>query len=250
VLIKEELIAIVSVFLFVLLLSMNTVLAHASTSTPPPSATTTGGEEQPKPGTIMIITFENGTTKAIRTDSTNLQAVTGGYFIADPSVKASQPLQSKTVSNTVVQQLVNVFVDVSIDEPPQLTSSKGCGEGFGYNVDDPNPICEPIDKIRQGPPLDMAFCAALGCPYNPPAETELPGENNNNNVATIPVTPTESPAVEPQPSSDPELYPGDGDQNGGENQNEDGDDGDDDGEGSTEEGEGDTSGGDESESEE
>lgn len=81
----------------------------------------------------MIITFENGTTKAIRSDSTNLQAVNGGYFIADSSVKASQPIQSKSVSNTVVQQLVSVFVDVRIDEPspPPPTSSDGCSEGLG-----------------------------------------------------------------------------------------------------------------------
>src|SRR5688500_6765294 len=47
-------------------------------------------------------------------------------------------------------------------------TSKGCGEGYGYYADDPNPICEPLDSIGQGPPPDQAFCAALGCPYNPP----------------------------------------------------------------------------------
>lgn len=48
------------------------------------------------------------------------------------------------------------------------TSSKGCGEGYGYYVDDPDPICEPLGKIGEGPPQDALFCAALGCPYNPP----------------------------------------------------------------------------------
>jgi hypothetical protein len=138
------------------LLTVNTILAYAT-------ATTT---EQPRPGTLIVITFENGTTKAIRSDSTDIQVVNGGYFISDSSVKASQPLQSKTVSNTVVQQLVGVFVDVRIDNPP--TTSKGCAEGWGYYVDNPSPICEPLDKIGEGPPPDMAFCAALGCPYNPP----------------------------------------------------------------------------------
>jgi hypothetical protein len=48
------------------------------------------------------------------------------------------------------------------------TSSKGCAEGWGYYVDDPDPVCEPLDKIGQGPSQDVGFCAALGCPYNPP----------------------------------------------------------------------------------
>jgi hypothetical protein len=210
-------------FFFVLLFEMSTILAYASTSPQAPATT----EGQPKPGIIMIITFENGTTKAIRSDSTNLQAVIGGYFITDPFVKASQPLPSKTVSNTVVQQLVSVFVDVSIDEPPpQLTSSKGCGAGWGYYIDDPNPICEPLDKIGEGPPPDMAFCAALGCPYNPPADSELPvldsEINDNNDFATTPVTPAEEPPVGPQPlQPEPEPGVGNGDQNtdeGGEDQ--------------------------------
>lgn len=235
---------IFSVFLFALLLSsMDTVLAYASSTSSPQAPATTEG--QPKPGIIMIITFENGTTKAIRSDSTNLQAVTGGYFIADSSVRASQPIQSKSVSNTIVQQLVSVFVDVSIVDDPPPTSSEGCGEGWGYYANDPNPICEPLDKIGQGPPPDQAFCAALGCPYNPPAETEQLDENNNNDFATTPVTPTETPPTEPQP--EPDLGPdtGDGDQQQEENQNENSDGGD--GDGSTE-GEGDSS--DEEESEE
>jgi hypothetical protein len=51
---------------------------------------------------------------------------------------------------------------------PPPTSSKGCAEGWGYDVDDPDPICEPLDKIGEAPPKDVGFCATLGCPYNPP----------------------------------------------------------------------------------
>jgi len=47
-------------------------------------------------------------------------------------------------------------------------SSKGCGEGYGYYMDDPDPICEPFDRIGKGPPPNTVFCTALGCPYNPP----------------------------------------------------------------------------------
>jgi hypothetical protein len=39
----------------------------------PPATTTV--EELPKPRIILIIAFENGTTKAIRSDSTNLQDI-------------------------------------------------------------------------------------------------------------------------------------------------------------------------------
>ena len=132
------------------------------------------------------------------------------------------------VSKTVVQQLVGVFVDVRIDDDPlplsPPTSSKGCAEGWGYKADDPTPICEPLDKIGEGPLPDKAFCAALGCPYNPPADSELPADNennDNNNFATTPVTPTDEPAVgaQPQPGAEPDS--GDGIQNGeGENQDE------------------------------
>jgi hypothetical protein len=237
VILQEVLIVIVSVFLFALI-TMNPFLIYASTV--PLPATTVEGE--PRPGTIMIVTFVNGTTKAIKTDSTNIQAVDGGYFITDASVKASQPLEPKTVSETVVQQLVSVLVDVRIDDPvplPPPTSSEGCGEGFGYHVDDPSPICEPLDKIGKGPPPDMAFCAALGCPYNPPAETELPAADNGdkNNFATTPVTPTEEPAVGAQPEPQPEPDPGDGNNNqdGGEEENQNGNSDGGDGDGSTDE---------------
>ena len=50
----------------------------------------------------------------------------------------------------------------------QSTSSEGCDEGYGYYTDDPDPICEPLNKIGEGPPQNTVFCTALGCPYNPP----------------------------------------------------------------------------------
>ena len=65
----------------------------------------------------MIITFENGTTKAIRSDSTNIQTVNGGYFISDPSVSAAKTLQTKVVSQAVVSQLVKILVSIRFDNP-------------------------------------------------------------------------------------------------------------------------------------
>jgi hypothetical protein len=163
------LIVIVSLF-SILLSSIILSSTNATTAATAETGESPAGDTNPRPGIIMIVTFANGTTKAIKTDSTNIEAVNGGYFISDPSVKASQLLQSKTVSETVFHQLVSMFVDVQIEDP--LISSSGCGEGYGYNADDPNPVCEPLDRIGKGPPPDQAFCAALGCPYNPPADTE------------------------------------------------------------------------------
>ena len=214
------LIVIVSLFSILLssiiLSSTNaTTAATAETGEPP------AGDTKPRPGIIMIVTFANGTTKAIKTDSTNIEAVNGGYFISDPSVKASQLLHSKTVSETVVHQLVSMFVDVQIEDP--LISSSGCGEGYGYNANDPNPVCEPLDRISKGLPPDQAFCAALGCPYNPPADTEtvIPQENNNN-FATTPVTPTDEAAVgaQPEPQPEPGSDTGEGEQKSDESDEE------------------------------
>jgi hypothetical protein len=59
----------------------------------------------------------------------------------------------------------------------QSTSSEGCSEGYGYYTDDPDPICEPLDKIGKSPPSNTVFCTALGCPYNPP---NLPADGGPN----------------------------------------------------------------------
>lgn len=63
----------------------------------------------------MIITFENGTTKAVRSDSTNIEKVNGGYFISDPSITAAKPLQAKEVVIAVVTQLIKILVNIRFD---------------------------------------------------------------------------------------------------------------------------------------
>lgn len=74
----------------------------------------------------------------------------------------------------------------STEQPFATTTSEGCAEGWGYYVDDPTPICEPLDAIGEDPPKDVAFCAAHGCPYNLP------------NLHGQPVAP-----AEPQTGSEP-----------------------------------------------
>ncbi|MGI0043792.1 MAG: hypothetical protein ACRD47_08780 [Nitrososphaeraceae archaeon] len=124
--VKEVSIAIDSLFslgLMFVIISMNPLLAYASTIVPPPPAqpavttSATDDQNQPRPGIIMIITFENGTTKAIHSVSTDIRAVQGGYFISDPSVTAAKPLQSKVVPQTIVGQLVKIFVSIRFDNP-------------------------------------------------------------------------------------------------------------------------------------
>jgi hypothetical protein len=71
-------------------------------------------EPKPKPGTLLIITFENGTSKTLRVDSTTIMPVTGGYFIVDPSVVPGQPLPTTTISNKVVNQINTAILACSM----------------------------------------------------------------------------------------------------------------------------------------
>jgi hypothetical protein len=65
---------VVVVLSFFALLAIDTIVAYATTTT------TTTATEQPKPGTFIVITFENGTTKVVRSSSTNVLHVTGGIL--------------------------------------------------------------------------------------------------------------------------------------------------------------------------
>jgi hypothetical protein len=46
-------------------------------------------------------------------------------------------------------------------------TSEGCSSGYGYEVGDENPICEPLSQSKED--NQTVFCEALGCPYNPPS---------------------------------------------------------------------------------
>lgn len=177
------------------------------------------------PGTTLLTTFPNGTSKVSWVNGTTVQILNGvGYLVLDPSASvAASASASAPVSNTVVNrfyQAIAIAINIEqgqndtlpilplpndtvdpIPEPPEEPepdssreiSSEGCGSGFGYYIDDPNPICEPTDSIGEGPPPGQMFCAALGCPYNPPAlesptspvaedEPEPPEEETGNGV--------------------------------------------------------------------
>ena len=75
-----------------------------------------------------------------------------------------------------------IIAYASLSSSNHSTSSEGCSEGYGYYVDDPDPICEPLDKIGKGPPPNTVFCSALGCPYNPPNLSNLEDEDQDNNT--------------------------------------------------------------------
>jgi hypothetical protein len=176
----------------------------------PLTVTTAETQQQPKPGIIMIIIFENGTTKAVRSDSTNIQAVNGGYFISDSSVKEAQPLQSKTVSKTVVQQLVCVLVDVPVEDivPP----IDNCRD---RTILDPvTGECEPVEcdegEILQGNTCvpanggERGACAALYT-YNPETgQCELPPNSIQSPAETEPQEPPVETEPEPEPEPEPE----------------------------------------------
>ena len=79
--------------------------------------------------------------------------------------------------------LVNpiTYASSSSSSSSHSISSKGCGEGYGYYMDDPDPICEPFDRIGKGPP-NSVFCTALGCPYNPPDLVD--GDQDMDNITS------------------------------------------------------------------
>jgi hypothetical protein len=180
-----------SIKLLIVILSVYFALmafyAVPALSSPLSKVTTTEEQPQPEPGIIMIITFENGTTKAIRSDSTDIRAVQGGYFVADPSVQAAKPLQSKTISKTVVQQLVSIFVDVRvIDDPipiPIPIRDGACAALYTYNPETgqcelpPSPSPSPVVECEPGYMLSGGECVIDPMPrtINPPPPVEEEG---------------------------------------------------------------------------
>lgn len=75
------------------------------------TAQSVNAQPQPAPGTILITTFENGTSKVLRVDGTDIQFLNGiGVLIADPNAANYEPQPiSTTLVNSITQQLSYVI---------------------------------------------------------------------------------------------------------------------------------------------
>jgi hypothetical protein len=121
----------------------------------------------PPPGTVVITTFENGTTKVLRSSSTNVLPVTGGYLIVDSSVIPTQPLPAKTVSQNVQNQIYTAIsivyqIIIDIENPPIEPLPPDCPPGQVLQGDGQcapeTPVCPewasecPVQPIIEPPP--------------------------------------------------------------------------------------------------
>jgi hypothetical protein len=84
-----------------------------------------------------------------------------------------------------VQNNSSVLDNFSVgNDLPEVNSNPtlitlGCTTGYGYDPNNPNPICVPLDGSEK--PEDVITCSALGCPYNPPnPNTNQPIESGNS----------------------------------------------------------------------
>ena len=81
---------------------------------------------------------------------------------------ADTPERDETLPNSIAYNPNGIYI---IDNKKEYTS-RGCDPGFGYEVSDENPICEPLGKTkeeRDNQTKFANFCEALGCPFNPPS---------------------------------------------------------------------------------
>ncbi|MDN5867807.1 MAG: hypothetical protein L0H55_10475, partial [Candidatus Nitrosocosmicus sp.] len=106
------------------------------------------------------------------------------------SIPVSAEVYSQTNnSSESINSTTSLNSTSSISPPIDYTkTSYGCHVGYGYDIYDPNPMCEPLNGSERPP--DVVYCTALGCPYNPPyprdqiicikAPCEFPNNYNNN----------------------------------------------------------------------
>ncbi len=175
----------------------------------------------PKPGTLLIITFENGTSKTFRVDSTNILPVTGGYLIVDPSVVPGQPLPTTTISNKVVNQ-INTAIAIAItiiqqQPPPPLGNNDTLPPP-------PSPSPPPgnndtLPPLPPGPPICPEGLACAN-PVNPspPVAPAPPVEEPQPQPEPQPSPEEPAPQPEPEPEPEPEEPDGDGTQDRSDNE--------------------------------
>lgn len=100
------------------------------------------------PGIVMVITFPNGTSKVLKTDSTNIQTFDGGYLILDPTIKAGDPLPVKIINKKTVQKFITdvdirVIFETIIETPKPPKGQQDCPPDTTF--DPVNKECDPDD---------------------------------------------------------------------------------------------------------
>lgn len=125
----------ISICITVLLMLLTQSTNYAYTHSITPSASTPfeqlaqGQQPQPqqplttgsKPGTILLTTFPNGTSKATFVNSTTVQVLNGvGYLVLDPGAYFATASASAPVSNTIVNriyQAIAIAIGITINDP-------------------------------------------------------------------------------------------------------------------------------------
>lgn len=75
-----------------------------------PTSTNSEGEPQIKPGMLILTPFENGATKVILSNSTDVQAINGGYLAKDLTVKADDPILTEIIDNKKVTKIFLPYI--------------------------------------------------------------------------------------------------------------------------------------------
>lgn len=122
-----------------------------------PSATTAAA----KPGTILLTTFPNGTSKAQFVNGTTIQVLNGvGYLVLDTSASGAASA-SVPVSNTVIYKIYQaIAIAIGITLPPLPNITEPTPVTPQPNSTQPSP--EPI-KCGQGEVLEGNNCVPAMC---------------------------------------------------------------------------------------
>jgi hypothetical protein len=80
-------------------------------------------------GVIIMATFENGTTKIIQLNSTNIQTFPGVVMILDPTLAGFNDLPIKVVNKDIIKKFIT-DIDVKIVFEPIDDPKTGCLDGW------------------------------------------------------------------------------------------------------------------------
>jgi len=116
------------------------------------------GDDVVRPGITLVITFENGTTKAIKTDSTNIQTFDGGYTIFDPTARNNTLLPIRAVDPLLPSFLWKFITKIDINVrpgppseptgPPPLPPCDPNYSGACVPVYPPDVDCNGYENVR------------------------------------------------------------------------------------------------------